>query len=499
MSTFKNINFAEKGLLLVILTSSLVLRSLAMGNRDLDLDEAFSFIFVTEHSLLELCSPFSPAITNDAHPPIYYLFSYLWVHSGYPILNLLSASREFAFRFPFAIAGLSTTYIMYRIGKQAGDKHLALFLALIHAINSFSVQVTHQARMYPLVELLSAIILLRWLSLFSELRHRSIVLLSLMSSILFLTHYASLFYILVIWGTLCWHYRSQIKAMFLSYMSGSLLLILWLPALWTQYSREAVSSVTNGSTGAIIPFTLFHFLSGDRGLSLGSFFPGIFHSSLILLTVLYVALLIFFLRRIGIRFPSNYQLPLILIVPLILHWIATFEVQRVFNGTHYAIYSLPAFLLLISIIMRSGSRVSSPPFAILIVTLFVINSITLFCFFNNSLAPFEPWRQAAKSIRSFSPERVYIYPSYLSVLFRFYGPDLPVIELSSECEITATASGIAPMLKHGGGHDKSRFLVISHDRGFGAYYLNAFREAYDERPYSPVFHHIQIHLFGGKS
>lgn len=466
-----------------------------MGSCDLDLDEAFSYFLVTDNSLIDLLSPFSSAITNDAHPPIYYLFSYLWVHSGYPILMLFSSSRELAFRFPFAIIGIITTYTMYRIGKQVGKKELGLFLALIHAINSFSVQVTHQARMYPLVELLSAIILLKLLSLHSAFTKKSILFLALLSGLLLMTHYASFFYLLVIWITLFYYFRKHVKSIIGALLLFVLSYVWWVPGLLNQLSREATSSMANGSTGAIIPFTMFHFLTGDRALVLGTFLPDTFHILIAFATILLIFLILLSLWKSKAQFSENFLLFLILLIPLILQWLGTFKVQRIFNGTHYAIYGLPVFLLLFSIAVRCVSRFYPRRVILIILSLIMINALTLIPFFNNSLIFSEPWHEATKSIRSFNPENIYIYPSYMSVLLRFYGPDLPIVGLSQEGNKLNTASNTVIGLSGKGTQDKNIFLLISHDRGLGQFYLKRFKEFYQERPYVHDFHNIQIYRF----
>ncbi|MBW2028789.1 MAG: glycosyltransferase family 39 protein [Deltaproteobacteria bacterium] len=488
----RHVWFRERGSLVIILLASFTFRSLMMGSRDLDLDEAFSFFLVTDHPLVDLLSPFSPAITSDAHPPVFYLFSHFWIETGYRALRSLTAPRELAFRFPFALIGVLTTYIMFRVGSKVGDKKLGLFLALAYGMNSFSVQISHQARMYPLVELLSATILLQWFSLRPSSPLRDYTLLGLLSGLLFLTHYASLFYLAVIWGMAFWRFRPRIRAILCGAMISILSWAWWLPGLWTQMSREIAAGAQKGSTGAIIPFTLFHFLSGDRAISLGSPVSGGLHVLVILAVSLFLALLLVFLWKIRHELPSVIVLSALVFIPLVFHWLGTFKIHRIFNGTHYAIYSLPALLLLISAAIFHRRKEFPSLATVLIGLLFFVNAVTLFSFLNNSLVPYEPWKEASRAIRACEPERVYIYPSYMSVLLRFYGPDLPMMGLSEECgEFAIGRNDVRQHIDRG----KSILLVVSHDKGQGPCYQEIFRHTLEQRPYPYRFYNIRIYSF----
>ncbi|MBW1997078.1 MAG: hypothetical protein JRJ29_03830 [Deltaproteobacteria bacterium] len=485
-----------RNIIVLILLASFALRSLMLGSRDLDLDEAFSFFLVTDHSFVHLMSPFSSAITGDAHPPIYYLFTHLWMHSGYPLLRLLSASREFAFRFPFAFFGAFTTYVMYRIGERAACKKLGLILAFTHALTSFSVQIAHQARMYTLVEMLSAIILLKGFSPRSSFTFRDSLSLGLLSSLLFLIHYASIFFLLVIWVAVVWRFRARIKPLVVALLISAASLAWWVPGLLTQLSREAASSTARFSTGTIIPFTLFQFFSGDRALSLGSPVAGRLHVFAIFGTALFLAFLMVLIWNLRRELSGMTKFIAILLVPLTLHWLATFKISRIFNGTHYAIYSLPAFLLLICIVTLCAREIHPHIPKVMISLFLAVNAATLYSFYDNSLVPYEPWNQACGSMRAANPRKVYIYPSYMSVLLRFYGPDLPVIDLPGRCSrFSIEVDEIRPQTNQ----EADIFLVLSHDRGQGLCYQEMFRQAFEQKPSPYSFHNIRIYTFRGTS
>jgi len=483
----------HKSTLFTILIVSFALRSFAMATRDLDLDEAFSYFFGFNHSFLDLISPYSHVITGDAHPPLHYVFTHFWIKSGYRFIEYLTFSREFAFRFPYALIGTLTAYTIYQTGSLLNGKAFGLFLSFLYCINSFSIQLCHQARMYPIVELLSAIILYQLLSLKSEFGTRRSILFAVTSSLLLLTHYSSAFYVVVVWIILVWHHRHQLRKLIVPFFVAVVCCFWWLPGLLTQISRETSATVSEMSTGIIVPFTLFHFLTGDRSLSLGQFaelIPHLWTITLFLIAALLLGLL--FLKNRN-ELPQSRDIFIICIIPLVINWLATFKIHRVFNATYYGIYSLPAFLFLIALIVQPGGKRYYRTSLVTICVIFTVNMITMIGFFRNTLVPYEPWREVCSFIEAQKPQKVYVYPSHMSVLMRFYAPDLLLEAISSDADKIVFLATPKDSQKHRMPH--KIFLVLSHDWGRGDSYLRRFVQIFNQKPQLFDYHNIRVVLF----
>ena len=464
--------------LVFVLASSMLLRTFSLGSRDLTLDEAFSFFFVLDHSFYDLVSPLSSVITSDAHPPLYYATVWFWVNTGYKIMEVLSFSREFAFRFPFAVVGTLTTFVMFCIGRKLGGIRLGLILSLLHGLNSFSAQVVHQTRMYPLVEFLSAILLYEWLFLSSDFTVKRGLLYSLLSSLLFLCHYNSIFYLAVLWLTLLSRFRRDPKFPLLALLCGVACSLWWLPALPTQFTREFSTNAIHGSTGVIVPFTFFHFLIGDRSIALGtgtSVFK--FGASFAIFCVIFVS----WLWLMAANRRKTPRLGYLLIIcggPLVLNWIATFVVGRAFDATHYAIYALPAFLILIALAFFPWDRKHLALNVMALAIILCTNSMMSASFLRNTLLPYEPWKEACSLLRSYDPAKVYVYPSYLLPLMRFYGSDLRSQGLPQESDLSTLDLGTSE--PGGKGKASSVFLIVSHDPGEGESKQKLFQKAFNQ-------------------
>lgn len=475
-----------------ILVTSFILRSLGTGTRDLGLDEVFSFFFVGDHELRDLVSPFSPVITSDAHPPLFYVFTWIWTKTGYPLIELLTRSREYAFRFPYPLFGVLTTYTMYRTGKMMGGIGLGLLCALFHCISSFSVQICHQTRMYPMVEWLSSLLLSQWCSFGPKLSFKQALPFSLISILLFLTHYNTLFFTSILWISLIVKHYKEARGLIAAFCCALIGSAWWMPGLISQISHEASVNVSRSSTGIIVPFTLYHFFTGDRALAFGRFPDIAGHALPIASFIVGLSLFGWLSMKRGFAHPLTKWNGLFCVLPLALNWLATFKIQRVFGASYYAIYSLPAFLVFLGLILYS--RKKRFPVTTLTATLILagINLITIGEFFGGKQTPSEPWREACQLIRMHQPSTVYVFPPHMSLMLRYYGEDLPMEELIYD---SARDGDIQLTSLQANSGTKSVFLVLSHDWGAGDRLIQAFERAFSQSPVSYSLPYIRIFLF----
>jgi hypothetical protein len=483
---------SEKVTLVILLTLTFSLRSYAMGTRDLGLDEVFSFMLAQNHTLLDLVSPLSTPLGDDAHPPLYYLITKTWLETGYPLLHSLGLSQEYSFRFPYALLGTATMLFLYRTGKGLGSQASGVWLAFLYALNSFSIQIAHHSRMYPLVEFLAAVLFYSWLNLRIGFSRRQGALFLMASVLALLIHYATVFYLSALFMTLFLSQRRSAGSLLGMLLLAILCFSWWLPVFFTQVRHETLANNFASSTGAIVLLTLFHFFTGDRGLALG----GATHLTSHLYTLasfsIGMVLACYLLWKNRQETGSSHLLAICLL-PLGLHWSATFVVQRVYNATYYAIYALPVFL---GIFAQAMSRKDSSFLYLrrsLLLIIILVNGITLVSFFRNTMAPYEPWKQVCAVLRAFEPTRVFIYPSHMSAMLTFYGADLPAEGIDFHCgaqEAEIEALSLLGKLKPG-----HTVLVLSHDWGKGDCLAAYFREVLVDEPREFEFPNIRLFLF----
>jgi len=295
----------DNPILIIILVFSFLLRSYHMDMRDLTIDEVFSLFYVTDKTFFEIMNPYSLDIKIDAHPPFYYLFVKFWMATGYQLLHFFTSNRDYSFRFPFALLGTLTTFITYKIGEKVSNKNLGLIFSSLYCLNSFSIQIAHQTRMYPIIELFSALILYNWLFLKTEFSRNRAISLIIFTSLIWLTYYASIFFIAIVWLTLILLNRKDQKKFFLCAFFCILCCLWWLPGLLGQLNRESLESRHLFSTGVIIPFTVFHFITGERDLLLGISSELNNHIIAIASFLMIISLLVYKIYKNLLRFEIN--------------------------------------------------------------------------------------------------------------------------------------------------------------------------------------------------
>ncbi len=476
--------------LALLFFASLSLRLLNLGHRDLTLDETWSFFLVQDRSLLDLLSPFTEILYNDVHPPLFYLICKVWRMSGYPALVQVTGDLEFAFRFPFAVINAAVAPVLYLVGCRISGARLGWALGILQVVNSYSIQMVHQSRMYPLVELLAAVTVAGWLMFRERSDGRSIWLLAACSSLMLLTQYLCAFYLVVLWALIGFAGRRRPFRVVTALFVSALGFLWWSPALLHQLQAESAAAGPAGSTGLIIPYTLYQFLLGDRSLAYGT-------ASLSVLNVCTAAvfgIVVFGAAVIGWRERSRLGpaagIGLLGLASIGLLWVGTFWIPRVFYAPFYAMFALPAVLAAAGAALAAGrGRAARFGWGIFLL-LIAANAATLTAFYRNTLFPYEPWKEACRQLRARQIERVAVYAPHMALLIRLYGADLAVEPLPYECSAWSPQPGACAA-------EKSTALVVSHDPGQGQCYTERFRECFGAVRGRLPLHGIEITLFGG--
>jgi len=80
---------------------------------------------------------------SEPHPPFYYIILYFWIS--------VFGSSEFAVRFPSAIFGVLSIFMLYKVGKILFTSKIGVYAALIMAVSVFQIKYSQEARMYSLL------------------------------------------------------------------------------------------------------------------------------------------------------------------------------------------------------------------------------------------------------------------------------------------------------------------------------------------------------------
>ncbi|ODS41447.1 MAG: hypothetical protein A7315_06155 [Candidatus Altiarchaeales archaeon WOR_SM1_79] len=125
-------------LLVAILFLALFLRVYDLDTESLWLDEAFSLRDASGHSLDNF---------SQGGRPLYYTILHYWIN--------IFGDSEFSVRFPSAIFGFLSVFMIYKIGRLIFDEETGILSSLIMGLSVFHIYYSQDARMYSLMVLLT--------------------------------------------------------------------------------------------------------------------------------------------------------------------------------------------------------------------------------------------------------------------------------------------------------------------------------------------------------
>ena len=128
---------AEVGLLLLILCTASALRFYRLGDFSLSNDELSALVRTEYSSFSELLDK---GIRVDAHPAGVQVFLYYWTG--------VAGTSEFALRFPFALAGVVSVYVLFLLGRRWFGTTCGLVAAGALAVTQLPLLYSQLARPY---------------------------------------------------------------------------------------------------------------------------------------------------------------------------------------------------------------------------------------------------------------------------------------------------------------------------------------------------------------
>lgn len=171
--------WAETALGIAIVAAAALLRFAALGDKSLWFDEAFALHAATR----PLPEMLNLIVRGDTHPPLYYLLLSVWIR--------WFGTGEAALRSLGAILSTATVTGTWWLGRRLGGTTVGALAAFLLAVSAFHVQAAQEARMYPLLGLLT---LASWIALQQALQGRAVrwAVYVLTTTLMLYTHYLAL-------------------------------------------------------------------------------------------------------------------------------------------------------------------------------------------------------------------------------------------------------------------------------------------------------------------
>jgi 4-amino-4-deoxy-L-arabinose transferase-like glycosyltransferase len=324
---------------LLIFAVNFILKLIYLDRRDIANDEPFT-IFWAQAGLKDIFR----MLPTENNPPFHFFLMHFWIK--------LFGISALSVRFPSLLFSSFTAVIIFLIGKRFYSIFTGISAALIFTFSTMQVYFSHEARVYPLFALLTAISLYIFLIIREKPERKQLyVFLFLTNFILIYSHYFGFFVLLIeLISTLITKQRRQLIMPMFVLMSG--LALSYLPVIYIFLQRFSVS--TSAGTWVKAP-------------GLGQFygFLNLFLNSRVNMAILLLMLIIegvFLLKRkaIIIALKNMAEETTIIIflwffIPYTIMFLASFKAPMFID--RYILYTSIPFYLFIAILIDSVYRV----------------------------------------------------------------------------------------------------------------------------------------------
>jgi len=373
---FKHINYVNWILLAIVLILGFFIRIFNLGSESLWFDEAHTF-YIASSGFKEMLS----IITNDVHPPFYFILVNVWIK--------LFGDSEFLLRLPSVIFAVLSIIFIYKLGNLIFDREVGIISSLLLSFSLFNITYSQEARTYSLLCLLVSVSYYYFYAVLNVVNRKNIFLYLISSLLLIYSHYFGVFILIsqnlfFISIYLFSNKRAQLNLK-QWFMYQIILLISFLP--WLIVFVKQTLKVQSGfwipepEIGWIIhTFTIY---SGSREILLifilifiSIFLNTIYKNNFLLKNFATFKLVSSFIKKLDLRsvYWSYYLLILWLIIPIIIPFLIS-KISQPIYVFRYTIVSLVAFYLLMAIAIKSINNLLAKILVILIILVFSTISI----------------------------------------------------------------------------------------------------------------------------
>ena len=265
----KLVRFIEKskGITVFILPALMVLniivKSIYLGFSDIQGDEPFSIY----HAQMDVPSIIRLLSTGN-NPPLFEIILHYWIK--------IFGISSFSVRVPSLIFSTVSVGILYRIGKEIFNRRIGVYAAIIFIFSTYQIALTHEARVYQLLGMLTCWSMYLFLRIIQSNFHSDhssvkadhslvrIIVLSLVNTLLIYAHYFGLFVILVQFLFVMINWEVSRKGWKYFFMGWGVTFVLYVPnilVLLTRFSESAKGTWISKPTGIQDAFNMVRVFS----------------------------------------------------------------------------------------------------------------------------------------------------------------------------------------------------------------------------------------------
>jgi len=179
-------------------------------------------------------------LVSEPHPPLYFFL----VH----ILFQIFGYTTIVVRVLAAVIGIAGVASIYFLGKEIYNKKVGLYSTALLAINYFHLYYSQDARMYPLLFLMTTISFLYLIRFIKQPSYKSAILYGLFSTLMIYCHFFALFalfsqYLILLYFVIKPHETTRKNFFLYSLTSGLMTLVLYLPTFKLFQKTAEIKSI----------------------------------------------------------------------------------------------------------------------------------------------------------------------------------------------------------------------------------------------------------------
>jgi len=351
-------------------------------------------------------------ITPDGHPAGVQVFLYYWV--------ILFGEREFVIKLPFILVGVTSIYLVYRIGEIWFGKTAGILTAAYLSSLQLFVMYSQIARPYVSGLFFTLFAVLFWSKYFFESpKMKFLAGFVVFSALAAYNHYFSLLFVTVLGISGLFLVRR--KNLFTYFLSGVAILVLYIPHLSIIFAQAEMVTI-GGWLGEPGPYFLLEF----------SYW--LFHHSFLTIAVFVLIIVAGFIgnkptQKLDLQRKKRWILLLWLLPAPVFGYIYSYTKEPILQYS-LLIFTAPyAFLLLFSFVGEWKVK----KIGLAVILILSVNILTLIFsqdyYRNFYRQPFNQMVKNALAIEADNEEKVFIIndyiPYYTEYYFRKYDQKLP--------------------------------------------------------------------------